>query len=54
MMTTNASSFGEVAVEDSKEVTFTLREGLLKVGLSTEAAEAMCKQAILEAKQSRQ
>ena len=39
---------------DSKEVTFAPRAGLAKVGLSTEAAEAMCKQAILEGKQSRQ
>ena len=36
------------------EVTFKPREGLTKVGLSPEAAEAMCKKAILEAKKSRQ
>ena len=47
--------FWEVRVEDSREVTFKPREGLEKVGPSSEAAEAMCKQAIKEAKaQSRE
>ena len=46
--------YWEVTVLDSKEVSFKPREGLAKVGLSEEAAEAIVKQAILEAKESRQ
>ena len=42
--------FWEVAVEDTKEVTFTACNGLEKVGLSKEAGEAMYKQAAQAAK----
>ena len=46
--------YWEVSVLDSKEVVFKPREGLAKVGLSDEAAEALVKQAILEAKEAKQ